>query len=276
MSKQIKLIDSREVLGKQFNIYGDFENPLFLAKDVSEWIEYSDGNVSHMCSMLDEDEIIKIYCEIPESNNGTKPIKSSGFANRLFVTEDGLFEILMQSRKPIAKEFKKQVKEILKVIRKTGGYVANTRMFVDTYFSTMDEAGKEFLVQTLDKKLQIEQELKKAKEEIEYKSEIIEGFVENLDIYKKRDIINRIVKSGGFGYATRYTEIYKTFKELYHIDLKARAEGYNTKVDKKKDKLSVIQYAEKFGHIDNIYNVVVKLYETEVNKILKDIYNITK
>ena len=41
-----------------------------------------------------------------------------------FLTEDGLYEVLMQSRKPIAKEFKKGVKEILKTIRKTGGYLA--------------------------------------------------------------------------------------------------------------------------------------------------------
>ncbi len=41
-----------------------------------------------------------------------------------FLTEDGLYEVLMQSRKPIAKEFKRGVKEILKSIRKTGGYLA--------------------------------------------------------------------------------------------------------------------------------------------------------
>lgn len=39
-----------------------------------------------------------------------------------FLTEDGLYEVLMQSRKPIAKEFKKQVKLILKDIRKHGMY----------------------------------------------------------------------------------------------------------------------------------------------------------
>mgnify|MGYP003401111636 CR=1 FL=1 len=41
-----------------------------------------------------------------------------------FLTEDGLYEVLMQSRKPIAKEFKKQVKLILKEIRKHGMYAA--------------------------------------------------------------------------------------------------------------------------------------------------------
>ena len=40
-----------------------------------------------------------------------------------FITEDGLYEVLMQSRKPIAKAFKKEVKKILKQIRQTGGYI---------------------------------------------------------------------------------------------------------------------------------------------------------
>ena len=54
MSKEIKVIDEREVLGKHFRVYGDIENPLFLAKDVAEWIEHS--NVTHMVKNVDEDE----------------------------------------------------------------------------------------------------------------------------------------------------------------------------------------------------------------------------
>lgn len=42
-----------------------------------------------------------------------------------FLTEDGLYEVLMQSRKPIAKQFKRGVKEILKSLRRTGSYSAN-------------------------------------------------------------------------------------------------------------------------------------------------------
>ena len=43
-----------------------------------------------------------------------------------FLTEDGLYELLMQSRKPIAKQFKKGVKKILHEIRTKGGYIAST------------------------------------------------------------------------------------------------------------------------------------------------------
>ena len=42
-----------------------------------------------------------------------------------FLTEEGLYEVLMQSRKPIAKEFKKKVKEILKDVRKYGMYATD-------------------------------------------------------------------------------------------------------------------------------------------------------
>ena len=45
-----------------------------------------------------------------------------------FLTEDGLYEVLMQSRKPIAREFKKQVKKKLKEIRRRGIYVTDSAL----------------------------------------------------------------------------------------------------------------------------------------------------
>ena len=54
-----------------------------------------------------------------------------GVQKSWFLTEDGLYEVLMQSRKPIAKEFKKQVKKILNSIRKHGGYIAGQETLSD-------------------------------------------------------------------------------------------------------------------------------------------------
>lgn len=84
--------------------------PLFLAKDVAEWIEHS--NASAMLQSIDEDE--KRLIKMGSLNNAY---------SALFLTEDGLYEVLMQSRKPIAKQFKAEVKVILKSIRKHGGYL---------------------------------------------------------------------------------------------------------------------------------------------------------
>ena len=51
-------LEEREVLGKEFRIYGDKENPLFLAKDVATWIYYGISNVSKMVKNIDEEEKI--------------------------------------------------------------------------------------------------------------------------------------------------------------------------------------------------------------------------
>ena len=117
MENKLEVINEQEVLGKQFRIYGTAETPLFLAKDVAEWIEHSD--VSMMMKRVDEDEKL------------TQTLFVSGQNREMwFLTEDGLYEVLMQSRKPIAKQFKKKVKGILKEIRKTGQYVAK---LMDSY-----------------------------------------------------------------------------------------------------------------------------------------------
>ena len=108
----MKIINEREILGKQFRIFGDFENPLFLAKDVAEWIEYDTSSINKMLNNVDETEKVRKNVPTPGGNQ-----------EMWFLTEDGLYEVLMLSRKPIAKEFKKQIKEILKTIRKNGMYV---------------------------------------------------------------------------------------------------------------------------------------------------------
>ena len=100
----LQVINEQEVLGKQFRVYGTFEEPLFLAKDVAEWIEHK--NITHMMNMIDDDE--KLTYTICNSGQGRE---------MWFLTEDGLYEVLMQSRKPIAKQFKKEVKKILKGLR---------------------------------------------------------------------------------------------------------------------------------------------------------------
>lgn len=120
MNNELKVINEQEVLGKQFKIYGTVDEPLFMAKDVAEWIDYSQSNTSHMIATIDEDEKVR--------KNITTP---GGAQEAWFLTEDGLYEVLMQSRKPIAKQFKKKVKEILKSIRKNGGYISGQENLSD-------------------------------------------------------------------------------------------------------------------------------------------------
>ena len=165
MNKEIKVIDERVVLGKHFRVYGDIENPLFLAKDVAEWIEHS--NVTHMVKNVDEDE----RCLIIVNTFG-------GNQESLALTEDGLYEVLMQSRKPIAKQFKKKVKEILKSIRKHGMYA--TDELLDNPDLLIEIATKLKEERELNRRLQEENEeknklIEKQKPKAEFYDEIIDS-----------------------------------------------------------------------------------------------------
>ena len=110
--KELTVIQQQEILGKPLTVYGDFENPLFLAKEVAEWIEHS--QVVRMLQNIDDDEKVMNIVHTPGGNQ-----------EAWFLTEDGVYEVLMQSRKPIAKQFKKEVKVVLKSIRKHGIYATD-------------------------------------------------------------------------------------------------------------------------------------------------------
>lgn len=146
---ELKIINEQEILGKDFKIYGDIDNPLFLGKDVAKWIEHN--KPSEMISNVDEDEKLKAI------------VSHSGQNREMwFLTEDGLYEVLMQSRKPIAKSFKKEVKKVLKQIRQTGGYIP-----IDENMSDMEILSRAVLIsqKTIENKNKIIENQKKQLEE---------------------------------------------------------------------------------------------------------------
>lgn len=106
---EVKIIHKEIILGKEIDVWGTFEEPYFRASDVASWLGFK--NISTSLKCLDPEELTKF-------NLGSRQ------GEVWFLTEDGLYDFLMQSRKPAAKEFKKGVKAILKEIRKTGAYVA--------------------------------------------------------------------------------------------------------------------------------------------------------
>ena len=107
---EIKIISKSTLLDKEIDVYGSVERPLFRANDVQEWLGLT--NVTKAVSRVDEEERVNL--------------KLSRGGSMWFLTEDGVYEFLMQSRKPIAKQFKKGIKNILHEIRTTGGYIAAT------------------------------------------------------------------------------------------------------------------------------------------------------
>lgn len=160
MNKDLKAIAEVIVLEKRLTVYGSKEEPLFLAKDVADWIDYNKDargtvNTSQMLEIVDEDEKIKIYGKLESTIKVHTPAISMGATNRWFLTEDGIYEILMQSTKPIAKTFKKQVKKVLKEIRKNGSYASSMstrkeQLLLSFFYGEIDRIEFEKLILELE------------------------------------------------------------------------------------------------------------------------------
>ncbi|MFR8871871.1 MAG: ORF6C domain-containing protein [Paraclostridium sordellii] len=146
----LEVLDNRNILGLNVTTYGDIESPLFLAKDVAEWIGHS--RASEMLKSIDEDEKLM------------QTIFASGQRREMwFLTEDGLYEVLMQSRKPIAKIFKKQVKNLLKELRLNNNPLANLSKEMQAIFvldrkqqETIEKVDYIYDVMTIDYEQQLD------------------------------------------------------------------------------------------------------------------------
>ena len=132
MSKQIDIADVAEVktihiLNNDFNMYGTIEEPLFLAQDIAAMIEYSLDKVDQMLANVDDDEKL------------TDTIYRAGQQREMwFVTENGLYELLMQSRKPLAKAFKTEIKTMLRKLRI--GYLKQATMVSNDKYLNIENA----------------------------------------------------------------------------------------------------------------------------------------
>lgn len=100
-------IFEKEEFGK-VRVVGHDGDPWFVAKDVCECLEL--GNPRSSIALLDEDE------------KGVHSVDTPGGKQEMtIVSEPGLYSLILRSRKPEAKAFKRWVThDILPSIRKTG------------------------------------------------------------------------------------------------------------------------------------------------------------
>ena len=110
MSNQIKIFDN-PTFGAVRIVTTENNEPLFCLTDVCQALDLRQGDVRQR---LDDGVV------------STQPIYDSlgRQQNANFENEDGLYDVILDSRKPEAQQFRKWVtSEVLPQIRKTGGYI---------------------------------------------------------------------------------------------------------------------------------------------------------
>lgn len=95
---------------RELNVYSSVNEPLFRASDIADMIGYSTGNTWKMLEMCEQDEKLNL------------PLVVSGQRrNTSFVNENGLYNILSQSRKPIARKWRRVIHDEIIKLRKARG-----------------------------------------------------------------------------------------------------------------------------------------------------------
>ena len=149
------------------------------------------------------------------------------------------------------------------------------RMLVKSYFivvTTGQIQPKQLTkIEALQMALETELENERLRIENEAQREIIKGLNGDLQPYQIEDIINRVVRVGGGNYGSKFNEIYRVFKEHYHIDLKARMKNYNKTVRPKNRFKSVLSYAIANDYGKDLLKVVTRLYPESVRVIMDGI-----
>ena len=106
----VKIVGNLTFDMKKLDVYADVDVPIFRVTDVAEMIGYSTGNAWSLLEL----------CEAHEKLNITLLV--AGQKRKVsFVTETGLYNILAQSRMPLARKWRNIIFDELVALRRSRG-----------------------------------------------------------------------------------------------------------------------------------------------------------
>lgn len=107
MSEIVKVVGTIKLGGQELDVYSSLDEPVFKAADIATMLDYSAGNVWNLLGMCEEDEKLQLTMVVSGQRRQVS-----------FVTEHGLYNILEQSRKPLARKWRRVINNELIALRK--------------------------------------------------------------------------------------------------------------------------------------------------------------
>lgn len=224
--------------------------PWFVGKDITEILEYQNGS-RDINRHVDEEDRCKIMVFDGRQNKET-----------IIVNESGVYSLIILSKMPEAKKFKRWVtNEVLPTINKHGAYITPEKL--EEVLLNPDT-----LIQ-LAQNLKTEQEArKKAEKELAFKNDVIQGLVDDIPLADKRRRISQIIRKGCLDphvLGIRWNMLYNEFEMKHHMNLDKRMQSE----PKIKTKIEFID--KKLNMIPELYDVCCKLYTGEYKKLMKEL-----
>lgn len=226
--------------------------PWFVANDVAKALGY-----------VETAKAVRTHCKgVSEMDIPT----NGGKQKARIIQEGDIYRLIMRSKLPTAEKFEAWVcDEVLPTIRKTGGYVNNDDLFINTYLPFADESTKVLFAQTLKTVREQNELIQQQKQEIMHKEDVIIGLVDDIDLATKRQRITQIVRHcKNKNYQERYRLLYNEFERKYHCVLKNRME---TDILKPKAKNTMDYIDRGMDMIPQLYEIACKLFENDVEAL---------
>ena len=222
------------------------DEPWFVAIDVCRSLELL--NPTAVISRLDEDERAKF-------NLGRQ-----GETN--VVNEYGLYNLVLGSRKPEAKQFKRWIThEVIPQIRKTGSYIPDASA-LSPELQLMNALVAQMNQEALSR-MRLESEMKETREEIHEIREVVE--LKPFDNWREdtNSLINKICKKTGDYKDTRH-RIYDALNQRARVDIKRRLDNMKARAivagmqRSKADNLTYLDVIAEDKKLIEIYTAIVK------------------
>ena len=213
-SKNIDKLSSMSVMNQDYVVYGTYDNPLFVAEDIRIILGY--------------DTVVKMIDGINSSETMVARVIRGGLNLSVRVrllTENGLYEVLMRSTKPIARMFKEEVKKLLTAGRKG---VANVD--VNEHVTKLTA----HLVTVTNLLVESKETIKVLEHKVEEQAKIIEQAKQKELIISENPLairslikngINEWAKRDGLRISTIYTMLEDEFDRIHGVDSKNKGKG---------------------------------------------------
>lgn len=277
MSKELIKITTNDK-GEQLVSGRELHEGLKIEKAFSTWIQTQLENVDAVENVDFTTIWSDSFKEVVEFNGNVNSMTAKGYSIDYVLTLDIAKEICMcvgvaprtnEETKKLSKEYRKYFIECEKKLKEID---PRANLLLAIY-----NGGEEGVLASKQlTELEVQKATKPLIEEIEHKEDVIIGLVDEIDVADKRQILNRVVKHKTTNYQQRWNALYREFDNKYHVDSKRRYENYKASGEKPKV-TGRLDYIDKvMNMIPQLYEIACKLYKSDIEELVQEMYDLRK
>lgn len=259
MNNQLEIFKNEEFGEVRVSIIDN--EPWFVGRDIAEVLGYSRPAKAILDHVDDEDKD-----EVPIQDSIGRMQKTP------VINESGLYGLVLSSKLPEAKKFKRWVtSEVLPSIRKNGMFAVDELLDnPDLLIATATKLKEERIA-----RIEAEKKALLAEKEAKFQKNIVEGLAGSIELADKQARINQIIRTSKENPREKYRKLYDEFNRKYHMNIDIRHKNAIAKGEIKKTTSKLTYICEHLDMVDELYEVVVKVFATDVDRLVQEMYEVS-